>query len=108
MRRGLAGETPTYVLEPKIYGASINLRYENGKLVLAATRGKGNVGEDITVNARTIKQVPLTLHKDGTKVTPPAILEVRGEVYMDNEDFQRVSGAGIDSMKIALRAATLQ
>src|SRR3954462_12774217 len=90
VRKALNGETPTYVLEPKIDGASINLRYEDGRLVQAATRGRGNVGEDITVNARTIKQVPLTLTKDGAKVAPPAILEVRGEVYMDNDDFQRV------------------
>src|SRR5688572_19988831 len=80
-----------YVLEPKIDGASVSLRYENGQLVLAATRGRGNVGDDITVNARTIKSVPLTLQKDGAPVPPPAILEVRGEVYMDNDDFQRVN-----------------
>jgi DNA ligase (NAD+) len=80
-----------YVIEPKIDGASVSLRYEKGQLVLAATRGRGNVGDDITVNARTIKSIPLTLRKDGAKVAPPAILEVRGEVYMDNEDFQRVN-----------------
>src|SRR4051812_42974053 len=68
-----------YVLEPKIDGASVSLRYENGKLVLAATRGRGNVGDDITENARTIKSIPLTLRKDGAPVPPPKILEVRGE-----------------------------
>jgi DNA ligase (NAD+) len=78
-----------YVLEPKIDGTSISLRYEKGQLVLAATRGRGNVGDDVTVNARTIKAIPLTL-RDG-KMTPPPILEVRGEVYMDNDDFQRVN-----------------
>src|SRR5256885_2540365 len=90
VRRALDGEKPSYVLEPKIDGASVSLRYENGKLVLAATRGRGNVGDDITVNARTIKSIPLLLHRDGGNAPPP-ILEVRGEVYMDNEDFQRVN-----------------
>ncbi len=91
VRKGLDGKTPTYVLEPKIDGASINLRYENGRLVLAATRGKGNIGEDVTVNARTIRAVPLVLRTEKVKTPPPAILEVRGEVYMDNDDFQKVN-----------------
>src|SRR5687768_10049190 len=91
VRKGLGGEQPRYVLEPKIDGASVSLRYEDGKLVLAATRGRGNVGDDITVNARTIKSIPLTLRKDGAAVAPPKIVEVRGEVYMDNDDFQRVN-----------------
>ena len=91
VRKALGGAQPAYVLEPKIDGTSISLRYENGQLVLGATRGRGNVGDDVTVNARTIKSIPLTLQKDGAKVPPPAILEVRGEVYMDNEDFQRVN-----------------
>jgi DNA ligase (NAD+) len=91
VRRGLDDGRPAYVLEPKIDGTSISLRYENGKLVLGATRGRGNVGDDVTVNARTIKSIPLVLHRDGADVPPPPILEVRGEVYMDNEDFQRVN-----------------
>src|SRR5438105_7129654 len=89
--RGLDGAKPAYVLEPKIDGASVSLRYEDGKLVLAATRGRGNVGDDITSNARTIRSIPLVLHKDGATEPPPQILEVRGEVYMDNDDFQRVN-----------------
>src|SRR3989440_1965605 len=87
VRKALGGEQPHYVIEPKIDGASVSLRYESGHLVLAATRGRGNVGDDITVNARTIKSVPLTLQKDGAPISPPKILEVRGEVYMDNDDF---------------------
>ncbi|HEV8379301.1 MAG TPA: NAD-dependent DNA ligase LigA, partial [Tepidisphaeraceae bacterium] len=83
------GDALAYVIEPKIDGASVSLRYENGQLRLAATRGRGNVGDDITVNARTIRSIPLSLRKDD--VEPPEILEVRGEVYMDNEDFQRVN-----------------
>lgn len=91
VRKALDGRTPAYVLEPKIDGASVSLRYENGRLVQAATRGRGNVGDDITANARTIHSIPLVLQKDGAKVGAPAVLEVRGEVYMDNEDFQRVN-----------------
>ena len=91
LRKLLAGEQPAYVLEPKIDGTSINLRYEQGRLVLAATRGRGNVGDDVTINARTIKAIPLTLDQRDAKTPPPPILEVRGEVYMDNEDFQRVN-----------------
>lgn len=91
MRKGLGGQQPAYVLEPKIDGTSISLRYEDGKLVLGATRGRGNVGDDVTVNARTIKSIPLTLREKGAPVAPPGVLEVRGEVYMDNEDFQRVN-----------------
>jgi DNA ligase (NAD+) len=90
VRKLLGSEQPAYVLEPKIDGTSISLRYEAGRLVLAATRGRGNVGDDVTVNARTIKSIPLTLRS--TKGSPvPPILEVRGEVYMDNDDFQRVN-----------------
>ena len=91
VRKALDGQSPAYVLEPKIDGASVSLRYEEGRLVLAATRGRGNLGDDITANARTIHSIPLVLRKDGAKAPPPGILEVRGEVYMDNDDFQRVN-----------------
>ncbi len=86
VRKALEGEAVAYVLDPKIDGTAISLRYEKGVLVLASTRGRGNVGDDITVNARTIYSIPLKL-----KGSPPPILELRGEVYMDNEDFQRVN-----------------
>jgi DNA ligase (NAD+) len=91
VRKALDGEQPRYVLEPKIDGASVSLRYENGVLVLAATRGRGNTGDDITINARTIRSIPLRIHPAKTAPPPPPILEVRGEVYMENEDFQKVN-----------------
>jgi DNA ligase (NAD+) len=86
--RRLAGDTPfTYVLEPKIDGVAFSAIYEDGQLVLAATRGDGVTGDDITANARTIRSLPLRL---GGRL-PPRRLEVRGEVYMSTEGFARLN-----------------
>lgn len=73
-----------YVIELKIDGLAISLRYERGALVTAATRGNGEVGDDATANVRTIRAVPLVL-LGGSKI--PAVLEVRGEVYMPTSSF---------------------
>ena len=97
--RKLLGATPySYVLEPKIDGVAISLRYEYGMLVRAVTRGDGTTGDDVTANIRTIRSIPLRLSSVGEASLPrgqrqdaastfPAVLEVRGEVYMTRKGF---------------------
>src|SRR3954471_8517080 len=80
-------EPVAYVLEPKIDGLAINLTYEDGVFVRGATRGDGEVGEDVTVNLRTIPSIPLRLLGDDV----PATVEVRGEVYMPLSGFRELN-----------------
>ena len=82
----LADPAVEYVAEPKFDGLAMSLRYEHGVLVQAATRGDGEVGEEVTQNIRTIGQIPLSL-PDGV----PPVLEVRGEVYMRRDDFEALN-----------------
>lgn len=91
VRSGLpAGSKVEYVMEPKIDGLACSLIYENGKLVRAATRGDGVVGENVTANVRTIRSIPLTLKvPEGEAV--PELLDVRGEVYMPRQAFMRLN-----------------
>ncbi|MBA4066479.1 MAG: NAD-dependent DNA ligase LigA [Isosphaera sp.] len=84
-----AGSKVEYVVELKIDGVSMSVRYENGRLAVAATRGSGDVGDDVTHNVRTIAAVPLKL----AAKTPPAVFEARGEVYMTRPEFARVNAA---------------
>ena len=78
------GINPEYVCELKIDGLSVSLRYEHGKLISGATRGNGVIGEDITNNVKTIKQVPLSLSKD-------IDIEVRGEIYMSHDTLNKLN-----------------
>ncbi|MGY2486248.1 NAD-dependent DNA ligase LigA [Cupriavidus sp. CP313] len=81
-----AADAVEYACELKFDGLAMSLRYEDGRLVQAATRGDGETGEDVTVNVRTIKAIPLKLHGQA-----PAVLEVRGEVFMFRRDFDKLN-----------------
>jgi DNA ligase (NAD+) len=84
--RLLPDETIPVVIEPKVDGVAVSLLYENGRLKYAATRGDGTVGDDITQNIKTIRSVPERL-----RGTPPTVLEVRGEVFMDKGGFAKLN-----------------
>lgn len=86
VRKGLpAGTQPAFTVEPKVDGVAVSLRWENGLLVQAATRGDGEKGDDVTENIRTLKQVALRI--EGA----PPVLELRGEVFMTHAGFQRLN-----------------
>ena len=86
VRKQLGEADYDYVVELKIDGRAVSLRYEHGVLATGATRGDGEVGDDVTTNIRTIRSIPLRLH-DALATRIPAALEVRGEVYMPTRSF---------------------
>ena len=89
LRREMASSIKwNYVVEPKVDGVSMSLLYENRVLVRAATRGNGEVGDDVTQNVRTIRSIPKTLPEDA-----PELLEVRGEVFMTRDGFVKLNAA---------------
>ncbi|MDB6110682.1 MAG: lig, partial [Pedosphaera sp.] len=78
-----------WMVEPKVDGVAINLRYENGVFTCGATRGDGTTGDDVTSNLKTIRGIPVRLRASGKK--PPAVVEIRGEVYMPKTAFARLN-----------------
>lgn len=88
LRALLPNQVWDYILEPKVDGVALSLIYEHGLLTRAATRGNGDVGDDITANVKTIRSIPLSLPADA-----PPLLEVRGEVYMPNAGFAKLNAA---------------
>lgn len=94
---GLAADAPPveYCAELKFDGLAINLRYEEGTLILAATRGDGTTGEDVTANVRTIRSIPLRLRAG--EVPIPRLLEVRGEVFMYRTDFDAMNARALEA-----------
>ena len=91
VRKRLDSDEPVaYVTEPKIDGSAVNLIYEHGLFVRGETRGDGELGEDVTPNLKTIRPIPLQL-RSVDSVPPPAVLEVRGEVYMSLSAWQKLN-----------------
>src|SRR3989442_1808874 len=89
VQRLLPQETLDWVVEPKVDGVAINLRYEKGLFTCGATRGDGTTGDDITSNLKTIRSIPPRLRTTGR--APPALLEVRGEVYLTKAGFEKLN-----------------
>ncbi|HEX4350384.1 MAG TPA: NAD-dependent DNA ligase LigA [Verrucomicrobiae bacterium] len=87
IRKHLRRDKVQYIIEPKVDGVSIGVHYRNGKLTLGVTRGDGTEGDNITVNLKTVRAIPLSLHGKN----PPALLEVRGEAYMAIKEFDEIN-----------------
>ena len=88
VQRILPNETLDWMVEPKVDGVAISLRYENGSFSVGATRGDGSTGDDITPNLRTIRSIPQRLH---VKQNAPTLLEVRGEVFLTKTGFEKLN-----------------
>src|SRR5438445_5754397 len=88
VQRLLPHETLDWIVEPKVDGVAINLRYEKGLFTCGATRGDGTTGDDITANLKTIRSIPLRLNEPRDL---PDLLEVRGEVYLPKETFAKIN-----------------
>jgi DNA ligase (NAD+) len=87
LRKQLDRDRVEYVMEPKVDGVSISVHYRHGRLALGVTRGDGTEGDDITVNLKTVRAIPLELNLKN----PPALLEVRGEAYMPIKEFEAIN-----------------
>src|SRR6266404_6803176 len=110
VQRLLPNETLDWVVEPKVDGLAINLRYENGAFTCGATRGDGTTGDDITANLKTIRSIPARLHCDTHKrESCPPTLEARGEVYLTKAGFLKLNAqrkaAGEETFANARNAA---
>src|SRR3954463_7111660 len=90
VQRLLPNQKLEWVVEPKVDGVAINLRYEQGRFTVGATRGDGTTGDDITVNLRTIRSLPLSL-KTPKEPSPPVILEARGEAFLTKTGFRKTN-----------------
>jgi len=95
VRKSLARDEVSYLVDPKIDGIAVSLRYERGRLVLAATRGDGRRGDDITNNARTIRAIPLALEGAPGEVLPE-VIEVRGEVFWPRSGFNAYNARRVE------------
>jgi DNA ligase (NAD+) len=87
----LPDEKLEWVVEPKVDGIAISLRYENGVFTTGATRGDGTTGDDITGNLKTIRSIPLKLNRSNARTSLPEVFEARGEVYMTREGFAKLN-----------------
>ena len=94
----IAEETPlAFTAEPKIDGLSCSVRYENGALVYAATRGDGFEGEDVTGNIGTVTEIPHVLQGNAHDVIVPPVIDIRGEIYMRHDDFARLNAQQVEA-----------